>query len=210
MVSKASEDLPEPERPVMTTSESRGSSTVTSLRLCSRAPATTMDSWRDITPPGFYGGARRNDANRCSFPALSGREQPGVLELGAQVRHERVDAEILPGHAGEQLARVELAAVAVHVLPQPLAQDGEVARLDPRPDVGHVGLDALPQLRRHQVADGVGREVADQPGAPVGVLEHALRVAGHLEPEQALDGLVPGGGHIVDLQRALHQRELEL
>src|SRR3954454_3494257 len=41
MVSNASEDLPEPDRPVMTTSESRGSSTVMSLRLCSRAPLTT-------------------------------------------------------------------------------------------------------------------------------------------------------------------------
>src|SRR3954454_24618765 len=151
MVSKASEDLPDPERPVMTTSESRGSSTVTSLRLCSRAPATTMDSWRDITPPGFYGGARRNDANRCSFSALSGCEQPGVLELGAQVRHERVHAELLAGDAGEQLARVEVGAGGVDVPAQPLAQGAEVAGLDPRPDVGHVGLDALPQLRGHQV-----------------------------------------------------------
>src|SRR3954470_3750569 len=45
MVSNASDDLPDPDRPVMTTSESRGSSTVTSLRLCSRAPETTMEDW---------------------------------------------------------------------------------------------------------------------------------------------------------------------
>src|SRR2546422_8855213 len=38
MVSKASEDFPEPDRPVMTTSRSRGISTSMSLRLCSRAP----------------------------------------------------------------------------------------------------------------------------------------------------------------------------
>src|SRR6266702_6787632 len=38
MVSKASEDLPEPDRPVNTTSLSRGISTSTFLRLCSRAP----------------------------------------------------------------------------------------------------------------------------------------------------------------------------
>jgi hypothetical protein len=38
MVSKASEDLPEPDRPVMTTSLSRGISTSMFLRLCSRAP----------------------------------------------------------------------------------------------------------------------------------------------------------------------------
>jgi hypothetical protein len=38
MVSKAKEDLPEPERPVITTSLSRGMSKSIFLRLCSRAP----------------------------------------------------------------------------------------------------------------------------------------------------------------------------
>jgi hypothetical protein len=38
MVSKASDDLPEPDRPVNTTSRSRGISTSMPLRLCSRAP----------------------------------------------------------------------------------------------------------------------------------------------------------------------------
>src|SRR3954453_5214600 len=38
MVSKASEDLPEPDSPVNTTSLSRGILTSTFLRLCSRAP----------------------------------------------------------------------------------------------------------------------------------------------------------------------------
>src|SRR5215210_712215 len=42
MVSKASEDLPLPERPVTTTMTSRGSETVMSFRLCSRAPRTTI------------------------------------------------------------------------------------------------------------------------------------------------------------------------
>src|SRR5579864_9110368 len=38
MVSKASEDFPEPESPVMTTKRSRGISRLMFLRLCSRAP----------------------------------------------------------------------------------------------------------------------------------------------------------------------------
>src|SRR2546427_317046 len=38
MVSKASDDLPDPDRPVKTTSLSRGIDSVTFLRLCSRAP----------------------------------------------------------------------------------------------------------------------------------------------------------------------------
>src|SRR5438105_11701195 len=44
MVSKASEDFPEPESPVMQTSAFRGSLTVTSFRLCSRAPWTISSS----------------------------------------------------------------------------------------------------------------------------------------------------------------------
>src|SRR3954452_13996981 len=42
MVSKASEDLPEPLSPVMTVRVSRGMSTSTFLRLCSRAPRTEI------------------------------------------------------------------------------------------------------------------------------------------------------------------------
>src|SRR5215208_5001353 len=104
MVSKASEDLPEPDRPVMTTSESRGSSTVTSLRLCSREPATTMDSWRDIRLLLSLRGRTTEKPNACSpagerRPALCGSEEPRVLELRAQVAEERLHAELLPRHA---------------------------------------------------------------------------------------------------------------
>src|SRR6476646_8403618 len=42
MVSKASDDLPEPDRPVMTVSVSRGISTSMFFRLCSRAPRTEI------------------------------------------------------------------------------------------------------------------------------------------------------------------------
>src|SRR6476646_10634951 len=44
MVSKASEDLPEPDRPVNTTNWSRGMATSIFLRLCSRAPRIVI--WR--------------------------------------------------------------------------------------------------------------------------------------------------------------------
>src|SRR5688572_18727288 len=45
MVSKASEDLPDPDSPVITTSWSRGRSTSMFLRLCTRAPRTEIQSW---------------------------------------------------------------------------------------------------------------------------------------------------------------------
>src|ERR671919_468424 len=44
MVSKASDDLPEPDSPVKTISRSRGSSRLTLRRLCSRAPRMTSES----------------------------------------------------------------------------------------------------------------------------------------------------------------------
>src|SRR5512141_15482 len=45
MVSKARLLLPLPDSPVITTRRSRGNATSTSLRLCSRAPRTTIRSW---------------------------------------------------------------------------------------------------------------------------------------------------------------------
>src|SRR3972149_6085641 len=68
MVSKASEDLPDPDSPVITTSRSRGISRSMFLRLCSRAPRMTMRSLamlpgpRDVetvaeAPPGGRAGA---------------------------------------------------------------------------------------------------------------------------------------------------------
>src|SRR4029079_4177040 len=43
MVSNASDDLPDPDRPVMTTSASRGRESEMSRRLCSRAPEMTIE-----------------------------------------------------------------------------------------------------------------------------------------------------------------------
>src|SRR5579859_788513 len=53
MVSKASDDLPEPERPVKTTSLSRGIDRVTFLRLCSRAPRIVIWSVGAIGTLGY-------------------------------------------------------------------------------------------------------------------------------------------------------------
>ena len=49
-VSKARLDFPDPDRPVMTTSRSRGSETVTSFKLCSRAPRITISSLATYPP----------------------------------------------------------------------------------------------------------------------------------------------------------------
>src|SRR3954462_15265900 len=116
MVSKASEDLPDPDSPVMTTRESRGSSTVTSLRLCSRAPVTTMELWRlDIRPPQSLRRARTDFPNRCSLRAgnADGRgQQTGVEQLALEVDEPGLHAELLPGCPPPQLAAVGLGARA--------------------------------------------------------------------------------------------------
>src|SRR6478752_3941231 len=119
MVSKASEDLPEPDRPVMTTRLSRGSSTVTSLRLCSRAPVTTIWFWRlDIRPPSSLRRTRTDFSNRRSLRAgnAHGRGQKSCIQqLALEVGEERLHPQLLPRGAAQELARVEFAAVRMDV-----------------------------------------------------------------------------------------------
>src|SRR3954468_23893806 len=110
MVSNASDDLPDPDRPVITTRLSRGSSTVTSLRLCSRAPVTTMEFWRlDIRPPLSLRRRRTEFSNRCSLRAGNARrcgQKPGVEELAFEVGQERLHPQLPPRRPPQQLARV--------------------------------------------------------------------------------------------------------
>src|SRR3954447_16152608 len=62
IVSNARLDLPDPDRPVNTIRESRGSSSDTSLRLCSRAPLIT--SWSATSLPRVRRRARSNKRSR--------------------------------------------------------------------------------------------------------------------------------------------------
>src|SRR5829696_9285386 len=79
MVSNASDDLPEPDSPVMTTSASRGIATVTSLRLCSRAPETTIWACRDTRPSVRNG--RTEPSNTCSHPFALCEQVPDRVGL---------------------------------------------------------------------------------------------------------------------------------
>src|SRR5690606_20008278 len=69
-------DLPEPERPVMTISASRGRSTSTPLRLCSRAPRTLM--WVSIgnRHAGEGNGATWRAGVPETFAAVKRRSRP--------------------------------------------------------------------------------------------------------------------------------------
>src|SRR5712664_1728759 len=98
MVSKARDDFPEPEIPVSTTRRSRGSSTVMFLRLCSRAPRTTMrsngmgpfspegllpDSWTTAPSPPAHTPTPREEWLAQSLPQLSDlvAQHGGLLEV---------------------------------------------------------------------------------------------------------------------------------
>src|SRR4051812_31670117 len=88
MVSKASDDLPEPDRPVTTTSLSRGISTSMFLRLCSRAPLTTILFIAWVTGSGrgrlrFWAFMRDSGSKAAVWPSnLITGERLLVLTLG--------------------------------------------------------------------------------------------------------------------------------
>src|SRR4051812_40598277 len=102
MVSKASEDLPDPDSPVMTTSWSRGMSTSTFLRLCSRAPRTEMDFCINRPNPKRLAMATRSGPRKREFqPSL------GFLCSGTKREHmlkplpEKPRAQVLPADGEE-------------------------------------------------------------------------------------------------------------
>src|SRR5437764_15127980 len=88
MVSKASDDLPEPDTPVMTTNLLRGTTTSIFLRLCSRAPRMTIDSmWNDPNVKALGGCSRlpRVERRRLRVPSaqwLDGGRRELVLGAG--------------------------------------------------------------------------------------------------------------------------------
>src|SRR5829696_5546678 len=69
MVSKARLDLPEPDSPVITTSAFRGNLRCRSLRLCSRAPETTISPVESTTDNECRAGI---GSNLCSLSACCG------------------------------------------------------------------------------------------------------------------------------------------
>src|SRR5436190_5556887 len=94
MVSKASEDLPEPDRPVNTASLSRGISTSMFLRLCSRAPRIVIAR---VPEPAFSWRFTLNTSSISAYPgayshAAFGRASPGMpgtAPMGDRLEHRK-------------------------------------------------------------------------------------------------------------------------
>src|SRR5262249_11229000 len=116
MVSKASDDLPDPDRPVITTSLLRGISTSIFLRLCSRAPLTTMRSIENplLRGPRADGGPHYNTSGgslgstaRTLVPRH--REDDGMDDTNADCRGTSRSRE---GRAAPPLLRRDSAPAA--------------------------------------------------------------------------------------------------
>src|SRR6266403_2733465 len=85
MVSKASDDLPEPDSPVKTTSLSRGISRSMFLRLCSRAPRIVIA--RVLDPAVCWRFALITSSISAfpgAWPRLAFRRAPPELRIGRQ------------------------------------------------------------------------------------------------------------------------------
>src|SRR5688500_12469568 len=117
MVSNASDDLPEPDRPVTTTSRSRGRSTSMFFRLWTRAPRTAIQSvmgcfcrnrWPAPNHPFYLPAGRPERPGWANFAdelgdllpidALLGAARAGALD-GERIALERPDLPPLDGLA---------------------------------------------------------------------------------------------------------------
>jgi len=93
---------------------------------------------------------------------------------------------------------------------QPFQQAAELPGFNLLLEIGDCLVDLLPQLRRNQVAQGVGGEVAEHPARPVHVLQHAQPVVGRGDAQVFLHARVPDFGQITHRQAAFQQRNFDL
>src|SRR3990170_6719196 len=113
MVSKASDDLPEPDSPVITTSLSRGRSSEMFLRLCSRAPRMEMNLevilWAMSEGPG--------PSARLSLPGVERQgEGPRPLNQRQLLEAGPYGAGLAAEACGNRLHRLAVIMAALEVL----------------------------------------------------------------------------------------------
>src|SRR5437764_1693719 len=125
------------------------------------------------------------------------------------VAQERLDVQAAPCGLPDQRNRVQAPSVPVDVLGQPGLDRTDLATAQILFARSELGLHRLPQLRRDQAAQRVAWEVAEAARAPVDVLQAALCVRGHLDPEQPLHAIVPCGRQIDHRELAFDHRQLQ-
>src|SRR5215468_1787600 len=203
MVSKASEDFPEPESPVMQTSLFRGRRTVTSLRLCSRAPWTTSSS-EAITDPVYRGGSDRTSV-RSAFRKPAPGAAPGPVRGScAEARTNRVQQDVVACALEVVLAFDHTRAIAtgekVAVPGVALVEALRIDAVEPLHARGEVGNGAA---KDHVVVRSHQTDRVELPRAPLrGVHEH-----GQKEPPVAVVPEEPRAEHRAAIRVEVAVRE---
>ena len=100
-------------------------------------------------------------------------------------------------------------AVLVDVFLHP-GEEGEKVALGEGGGDGFILLGRFEKLGGVDVAEGVGREVAQAAHRPVDVLETAIGVVFRAEPEEFFELIIPGGGDVGDFEFAGEQGAFEL
>src|ERR1700741_2348838 len=147
MVSNASEDLPDPDTPVMTTNLLRGTTTSMFLRLCSRAPRMTIESMakeqsnsgRGGGVPVLHGVVR--DFETLQLSSVGSRAHAGNLPLSP--RRDRSDRVVAPLYPADPSGRGHCAGSA----PVLLHGTGAAHRPRVRSDRSAVHVGAAARLR---------------------------------------------------------------
>ena len=118
--------------------------------------------------------------------------------LGLELVDQGRRVGLAAGRLGDQDARREQAAAAVDAGAEPVAHRGEVARGEAGVEVRQVAAQRGMQLGGIEVAEGVGREVAEEADRPVDVLQQAAPGIGHGAAEVGEEAVVPGGLEVAD------------
>src|SRR5437867_3004768 len=115
------------------------------------------------------------------------------LELAPQVAHVGLDAHRASGGALDQLRRRELAAVLIKIVLEPVVERGEFTARDLIGNLRMAAARRLEELGAQDVAKRVALELAaDHAREPVHVLEDAVAVVGHGNPQVGAASLAPG------------------
>ena len=181
MVSKASDDFPEPLNPVMTVKVLRGIETSMFFRLCCRAPCTVMRSSKNpIFPWAARGGGGLRACGRIGFVLLIWRRR---LDQGVQRGRGRPPPSF---------------AVAGEFLEGSVKGSFDAGFLS-RKSFERVGAGALSAVAGDDQVGRVGELLFSFPLVSLN-LEDALRVDGAFEDARAAEA--PGGNdHLVDQER---------
>jgi hypothetical protein len=110
----------------------------------------------------------------------------------------------------DHLGGLQLAAMEVNPLAEEVAQRAELTRAELVVEVRKRLANELPELAGDHVAKRVRREVAERPGGPVDVLEHAVGVVGDLDPKHLLRLRPPSLGKIGRREALLDELQLQL